>query len=383
MALLLWSCATTPPATLPSTVPSLEAVPEAGWPTILDDLDPASLAAAAEDALLYLDGLAPDQSLRFGGWHRTAAELAQGLRLAVAIVEGTDDARKRTRKLRESFILLRSTGRDGRGDVLITGYYEPVLDARRKAEPPFVHPVYGVPADLITADLAAFGVAADRRTLIGRLDGSRLVPYPDRGMIDFQGGFRSEPAVLGYLDDLVDVFFLQVQGSGTLVFADGERVRAGYASGNGHRYRSIGRLLLDEGVMTTDEMSMQAIQRYLHDHPEEVERVLSHNPSYVFFRPLPSEGGPLGCFGVPVTAGRSIAVDRRLFTAPTVAFLKGRVPSSTGEDRALSRLVVIEDTGGAITGPGRVDLFFGTGDAAGDLAGRTKHLGRLFILLPK
>ncbi len=267
--------------------------------------------------------------------------------------------------------------------MLITGYYEPLLDARRQAEEPFVYPVYGVPDDLIRVDLADFGVEADRSTLIGRVEGSQLTPYPDRKAIDFEGGLHAPPEVLGYLDDLVKVFFLQVQGSGTLVFPDGERFRAGYASGNGRPYRSIGRLLLDEGVMTVDEMSMQAIQDYLSDHPAELERVLTHNPSYVFFRPLPAEGGPLGCFGVPVTAGRSIAVDRRLFQAPTVAWLQGRVPSSSGEDQPLSRVVVIGDTGGAITGPGRVDLFFGAGDEAGDLAGRTKHLGELYILLPK
>jgi membrane-bound lytic murein transglycosylase A len=215
------------------------------------------------------------------------------------------------------------------------------------------------------------------------VDDGRLVPYHDRGDIDFGPGLSAEAEILGYLDDPVDVFFLHVQGSGTLVFADGERVRAGYASKNGLPYRSIGRLLLDEEIMTVDEMSMQAIKTYLHDNPDEVERVLSHNPSYVFFRPLTAEGGPLGCFGVPVTAGRSIATDRRLFPAPTAAFLTGRIPSAAGGDKPFSRLVVIEDTGGAITGPGRVDLFFGAGDEAGELAGRTKHLGELYFLLPR
>jgi membrane-bound lytic murein transglycosylase A len=350
---------------------------------MMDDLDAAGFVAATRDALAYLGGLPPLTELDFAGHVRTADELAAGLRRASAIIRESDDPRRRTERLQQEFVLLRSAGRDGEGEVLVTGYYEPVLEARREPVPPFTAPVYGVPDDLIRVQLEDFGVTAERSTLIGRLDGARLVPYPDRGAIDFEQGLVSKPEVLGYLNGLVEVFFLQVQGSGTLIFPDGERLRAGYATGNGHPYRSIGRLLLDEGAMTTDEMSMQAIRRYLRDHPAEVERVLGHNPSYVFFRSLPADGGPIGCFGVPVTAGRSIAVDRSLFPAPTAAFVTGRLPAAGGSDRPFARLVVIQDTGGAITGPGRVDLFFGTGDAAGELAGRTKHLGELFILLPK
>jgi membrane-bound lytic murein transglycosylase A len=379
---LLWGCATTKPIE-EAPQPALVGVPEDQWPELVDDLDAASLMEACRHALGYLETVPPDRSFRFGDETRTAAELAAGLRRMMEIVGETDDSADSEAAIRTDFVVLKSTGRDGQGEVLITGYYEPIMEATRTARPPFEYPVYGVPEDLITVDLKAFDVAADRSSLVGRVDEGRLVPYHDRADIDFGPGLSASAQVIGYLDDPIDVFFLQVQGSGTLEFADGERVRAGYASGNGQPYRSIGRLLLDEEVMTVNEMSMQAIKDYLHDHPDEVERVLSHNPSYVFFRPLPAEGGPLGCFGVPVTAGRSIATDRRLFQAPTVALLKGRIPVADGRDESLSRLVVIEDTGGAITGPGRVDLFFGAGDEAGELAGRTKHLGELYILLPK
>jgi len=350
---------------------------------MVDDLDAVSFVEACRHGLEYLNVVPDETVFAFGSEDRTASELAAGLRRTVEIIEETPGSPALVDALRADFDLFRSVGRDGQGEVLITGYFEPLLPAKREAEPPFSYPVYGVPADLVTVDLQAFEVENDRGKLVGRVEGRELVPYPDRSAIDFGDGLAAQVEVLGYLDDPVDVFFLQVQGSGTLIFPDGERVRAGYASGNGHRYRSIGRLLLDEGAMTVDEMSMQSIHAYLEDHPEQLEQILSHNPSYVFFRPLPATGGPLGCFGVPVTAGRSIAVDRRLFQAPTVAFLRGRIPSSDGGDRVLQRLVVVEDTGGAITGPGRVDLFFGAGDEAGELAGRTKHLGELFILLPK
>ena len=160
-------------------------------------------------------------------------------------------------------------------------------------------------------------------------------------------------------------------------------MRAGYAASNGRVYRSIGRLLIDEDAIPASEMSMQAIRKYLVDHPDEVERVLSANPRYVFFRRLSPVGGPLGCFGVPLTAGRSIATDLRLLPAPVPALLDGTLPSAAGGDHRFSRLVVHQDTGSSIVGPGRVDLFFGAGSEAGELAGRTKHLGELFVFLPK
>ncbi len=377
-------CATSKrPVSPPPVDGPLIRIPDHQWPTVVDDLDAASFVEACRHGLDYFQSLPDDRIFAFGSEVRTAAELASGLRRAAEIVESTGDGPDRVNALRADFELFRSVGRDGEGEVLVTGYFEPMIPAKRVAEPPFVYPVYGVPDDLLWVDLQAFGVEDDRGKLVGRVEGQELVPYLDRRAIDFGEGLVGPAEVLGYLDDPVNVFFLQVQGSGTLIFPDGERVRAGYATGNGHPYRSIGRLLLDEGAMTVDEMSMQSIHAYLDEHPEELERILSHNPSYVFFQPLPPTGGPLGCFGVPVTAGRSIAVDRRLFPAPTVALLRGRIPSSDGTDPILERLVVVEDTGGAITGPGRVDLFFGAGDEAGELAGRTKHLGELYIFLPK
>jgi membrane-bound lytic murein transglycosylase A len=366
----------------PSPTP-LRRVADGRWPQFFDDLDPAGFVEAAGHAASYLDDLPPGQSFRFGAEERTAAELAQGIRKAADIVAATGDPADRIDALRADFVLLSSIGRDDRGEVLITGYYEPLIEARRVPEPPFIHPVYGVPDDLVTADLAAFGVAGATSSVVGRVVDGELVPYPDRSAIDRGDALPAGTDVLGYLADPVDVFFLQVQGSGTLVFDDGRRVRAGFAVSNGRSYRSIGKLLIEEGSVPAAEMSMQAIRRYLHEHPEELDRVLSYNPRYVFFRRRDPEGGPLGCFGTPVTAGRSIATDLRLLPAPVVALLDGSLPSIDGGDRRFARLVVHQDTGSSIVGPGRVDLFFGAGAKAGELAGRTKHLGRLYVLLPR
>jgi membrane-bound lytic murein transglycosylase A len=379
----LGGCSLGPKADTVPEPPLLAPVPEAEWPVLEDDLEVDSLVAACQQSLAYLERVPSDRTYRFGDETFTAAELATATRRVIEIVTTENDPAARTDRLRDEMRLMRSRGRDNHGEVLFTGYYEPLMPARKEAGEPFIHPVYALPDDLLTIDLADFGLEIDRKPLVGRVDGRRVVPYPDRDAIDFDDALTGKAGVIGYLSDLVDLFFLHVQGSGTLLFPSGEKVRAGYAGSNGRAYRSIGRLLLDEKVMTVEEMSMQAIKRWLADNPEEVRRVLAHNPSYVFFRALPTSGGPLGCYGLPVTAGRSIATDRRIFPAPVVAYIVGTMPSASGDDVSFARFAVNQDTGGAIRGPGRVDIFFGAGDQAGELAGRTKHLGRLYFLLPR
>ena len=310
---------------------SLRRVVDDHWPRLGDDLSAASFVEAAGYAAAFLDGLPPERVLRFGDEERTAMELARGMRRAAEIVAATPDPSRRVEALQADFVLLASTGRDGRGEVLVTGYFEPVLEARRTPEPPFLHPIYGVPDDLVTVRNAS----GTESHAIGRLVDGELVPYPDRATIDRGEGMPEGTDVLGWLADPLDVFFVHVQGSGTLVFEDGERVRAGYAFSNGREYRSIGQLLIDEGAVPAAEMSMQAIRRYLTEHPDQLERVLSYNPRYVFFRRLDHEGGPVGCFGVPVTAGRSIATDLRVLPAPIVALLEGSLPSADGGDQPI------------------------------------------------
>jgi len=361
----------------------LQVVPADDWPVLTDDLDPESLETACRSSIEFLDLVSPDEVYSLGPVVRSAAELARGTRRACAIIARSVTAEERQRALLDEFILLRSTGRDGKGEVLFTGYYEPLLEARYDASGSFTIPIYGVPSNLVTVDLGDFDIVTDRPRIAGRVDGRRLVPYDERDAIDFGAALPDDVEVIGYVDNLVDAFFLHVQGSGTLVFPDGGRVRAGYAETNGRPYRSIGRLLIDDGLVSREEMSMQAIRAYLDAHPDDLRRVLAYNPSYVFFRALPADGGPLGCYGEPVTGGRSIATDRRIFPAPVLAWVKAVVPTLDGGEAQISRFVLNQDTGGSIRGPGRVDLFFGQGDEAGELAGRTKHLGELYFLLPK
>jgi len=349
MCLVLAGCASRVPPTVESP---LRLVPPGDWPEFVDDLDQVRLDEAIEHSLSYFDALPEDTVFTFGLEERSAGELAVGIRRFQQLVRDEPDPRRLTRALKEEFILLRSVGRDGHGEVLYTGYYEPVIEARRDPEPPFEYPVYGIPDDLVTVDVEAFGLSKPQRTVVGRVEGRALVPYADRGEIDFGRSLRAPAPVLGYLSDPVDV-------------------------------RSIGKLLIDDGLVPREEMSMQAIRAYLAAHPEDLERVLAFNPSYVFFRPLKTVDGPLGCYGVPVTAGRSIATDRRLFPAPVIAWIEGTMPDLGGNQRQFSRFAVNQDTGGSIRGPGRVDLFIGAGDQAAEVAGRMNNPGRFYLLLPR
>lgn len=384
LAVTLAACRTAaPPPVEPAPPPILVEVPAAEWPLLEDDLDLLSLEQACQQSISYLERFKAGREFHFGSETFTAAELLHSVRRVMEIVAAMPDAETRTAALQQELRLMQSSGRDGHGEVLFTGYYEPIIPASKEPAEPFLYPIYAVPKDLLIIDLRDFGLDNPGRPLVGRVDRRRVVPYHDREAIDFEDVLAGKAEILGYLNDIVEVFFLHIQGSGTLELPDGERVRAGYAGRNGQPYRSIGQLLMKEGLMTLDEMSMQGIKRFLEANPDQLRRVLAHNPSYVFFRLLPAEGGPLGCFELPLTAGRSIATDRNLFPSPVVTWVSGTIPTPDGGQGPFARFAVNQDTGGAIRGPGRVDLFFGAGDAAGALAGRTKYLGKLYFLLPK
>jgi membrane-bound lytic murein transglycosylase A len=270
---------------------------------------------------------------------------------------------------------------------LVTGYYEPVVPGRLTKGGDFVHPVYGVPDDLIVVDLATVVPELRPLRLRGRLDGRRLVPYYSRGELEERAA-RSDPAgaptvapVLAWVADPVELFFLQIQGSGQLELETGERLRLGYADQNGHPYRSLGRYLVDRGELTLEQASMQSIKAWARANPDKVQEALNANPSYVFFRQLPGGGaGPLGALGVPLTPGYSVAVDPRHLPLGAPVFLATTYPLS---EQTLERLMVAQDTGGAIRGAVRADFYWGTGEAAGELAGRMRQRGRMWLLWPR
>lgn len=263
---------------------------------------------------------------------------------------------------------------------MITGYYEPVLNGSRRRDARFTVPLYGVPDDLVTVDLGELYPALKGERVRGRLVGRRVVPYPDRAAIAQGQGPRGKELL--WVDSEVDAFFLHVQGSGRVRLPDGTTVRVAYADQNGHPYRAIGRALVEAGELTVEQATGPGLRAWLAAHPDRARAVLDSNPSFVFFREEPIADpslGPRGSLGVPLTAGRSIAIDPRNLPLGAPYFL-----ATTDPDGApLQRLVMGQDTGGAIRGVVRADYFVGLGAAAGDIAGRMRSDGRLWLLWPR
>ncbi|WP_374279272.1 murein transglycosylase A [Azonexus sp.] len=267
----------------------------------------------------------------------------------------------------------------GAVDGMVTGYYEPLLRGSRTRARGFEQPVRGVPDDLLTIDLSAVFPELKDKRVRGRLEGNKVVPYWSRAEIAARGE-RLPARTLLYVDDPVELFFLQVQGSGRVKLPDGSLVRLNYGDQNGHPYQSIGRVLVDRGELKLEEASMQGIQAWARANPARLDELLNSNPSYVFFREVPdSKGGPVGALGVPLTAERSIAVDPRSVPLGAPVFLATTRPNSA---QPMNRLVMAQDTGGAIKGAVRADFFWGFGKEAGEQAGRMKQSGRMWVLLP-
>jgi len=267
---------------------------------------------------------------------------------------------------------------DGTVEGTITGYYEPLLRGSRRASAQYRFPVYGVPDDLLTIDLSDVYPELKNMRLRGRLDGKRVVPYYPRA--DIQAGKGANGRELVWVEDAVDLFFLQIQGSGKVALDSGEIIRLSYADQNGHPYRSVGRLLVERGELTLDQASMQGIRAWGNRNPDKLPELLNSNASFVFFREQPGDiPGPVGALGIPLTAGRSLAVDARVIPLGAPVFLSTTQPNST---QPLNRLMAAQDTGGAIRGAVRADFYWGSGDEAGAQAGRMRQPGRLWVLLP-
>lgn len=272
---------------------------------------------------------------------------------------------------------------DGTRDGLITGYYEPILKGDREQTNFARYPVRSVPEDLLIIDLGDLYPELKGYRLRGQVEGRRVVPYASRAALrekEKQGLSARDGGAIAWVEDLVDLFFLHIQGSGQILLPDGNVIRVGYADQNGHPYKSAGRVLIDRGEINADQASMQGIQAWAKANPEKIEEVLNANPSYVFFRQLANnDDGPIGALGVPLEAGRSLAVDPRAIPLGVPVFLTTTQPLSS---QPINRLMLAQDTGGAIKGVVRADFFWGLGAEAGAYAGRMKQKGRMWALLP-
>ena len=281
---------------------------------------------------------------------------------------------------KQYFIPYQASNTDGSTQGLITGYYQPLLHGSRQMSARYSYPLYKAPSDLINVDLAALYPELKFKRVRGRLVGNKLVPYYKRSEIDTLNS-PLQGHELVFVDDILDVFFLQIQGSGVVQLDTGERIAVGYAEQNGHAYQSIGQRLIASGDLTLANASMQGIKQWARSHLNQLRDLLNTNPSYVFFNELPANlPGPIGALGVPILNERVVAIDPQFIPLGAPLFLQTTEPNSK---KPLNRLVMAQDTGGAIRGGVRADFFWGTGDSAGQYAGKMKQNGKIWVLLPK
>jgi len=344
-----------------------------------DDLAWRNMDEAIDNSISYFKRLPADKRFVYGEESYSPEEMINSLSLFRETVRNFRGVELKE-KLSRRFDFFESVNDEGM--AFFTGYYEPLIDGTRKPEGVFTEPVYAVPRDLVEVDLGLFSGQWKNETVTGKVDGGKLIPYDTRSEIVYGHSLRGRAEPIAYVRE-IDLFFLQIQGSGIVRLRNGEMIRLNYAAKNGRPYFSIGRVLKDE--IPEDEISLQSIKKFLNDHPSRVREILSHNESYVFFREV--DKGPFGDIDVPLVAGRSIAMDRRTTPRGGIAFIRTVVPEYLNGTkwgvRNICRFVLVQDTGGAIRGYGRADIFFGKGRDAELMAGELRSRGRIFLVVAK
>lgn len=312
----------------------------------------------------------------------------QGLCADAALFPDPDDETARA-FFETRFVAHEVAGNHDASDGLITGYYEPLLQGSQVRTERFRYPLYRRPDDLVVVDLGELYPELQGKRYRGRLSGNRVVPYYSRADINHATPSTRQPPIhplsgqeLVWVDDPVALFFLEIQGSGRVQLPDGRMLHVGYADQNGHPYVAIGRTLVESGALTLEDTTMPAIRAWLAAHPDQVQTVLNSNPSYVFFTLRePESSGPVGALNVPLIPERSIAVDPAFIPLGSPVWLDTTLPGDNAPG-PYRRLEFAQDTGGAIRGPARADLFLGFGQNAERTAGAMRQRGNLFVLLP-
>jgi membrane-bound lytic murein transglycosylase A len=386
IAIYLSGCAEKKIEIIEKEEPALRLLLQSQYPKFNDDMLFEDLVPAISKSLEYLDKIPENREIRFGTDVYDAAHVKKSLILFRDFVQKNPEGKDLDQFISENYLVYASIGGKDTGKVLYTGYYEPTLHGSLSPSAKYPHPVYGPPDDLITIDLSAFSTKFQGEKINGRWTGNTVVPYYERREIDFEQVLAENLNPLVYVDDIVDLFFLHVQGSGRVNLVEGYPINLRYHTTNGRAYVSIGKYLIETGKIERSEMSMQKIKEYLQLHPEEINYVLSKNPSYVFFEVGPD--GPVGALGVKITPGRSVATDRKIFPDAALMFIETQKPL-IGLSKQItrwidfSRFALNQDTGGAIRGPGRADMFWGNGEYAEIAAGYMQHPGNLYFLVLK
>jgi membrane-bound lytic murein transglycosylase A len=388
LVFLLFSCfyrSVGPPGTPPEPYIT-ELISEENWPRLDDDADRESLRQALTQSLIYLQKGSPQKTYPLGTRKISGEEIRSTLTLLQELLDSNNDVPSLERELKARFNLYRLVFPNRSASLLTTGYYEPTLAGSRTPSDKFPFPFYRKPDDLLSIELENFSSKYKGERLVGRLLGQKVLPYFSRREIDQEGKLAGRGLELLWTDDRLKLFFMQIQGSGRVMIEDGVSVQLQYRATNGHPYFPIGRELIRRGVLRPEEVSLQRIYAYLKDHPEEQDEILNLNPSYVFFQE--ARGGPYGSLNVPLTPGRSVAMDLKIFPPGGLAWLTGVKPVFSPDNQILywvpmNRWVLVQDSGGAIKGPERLDFFWGNGDQAEMAAGHQRQEGTIYFILKK
>ncbi len=364
------------------------------FPVFRDQLDFSGLKQAIEQSLLYFSKIPETKIFNFGRNTFSASKVKESLQKLLLFIEKNPSQEELNQFIRKNYDVYRSAGKSNSSKMIFTGYYEPSFPGRLVKQNEYIYPLYSRPDDLVSIDLHLFSDKfAHKRPLMARLNKrNHVVPYFSRQKINNIGNFKKRAKPVAWLKSPVDRFFLEIQGSGKIMLGQGKFLRVHYIASNGLRYRSIGRYLINKKEIAKKDMSMQAIRQWLSRHPKRMKEVLDYNPSFVFFKK--EQGGPFGCLGVAITPMRSIATDKSLFPKGALCFITTRIPLKDkkqikGRDKARKNWVdyagfaLNQDTGGAIRGPGRADLFYGNGTYAEFAAGHMSQPGKLYFLILK
>lgn len=368
---------TPPQRTLPANS-SLVLLSPAEYPVFTDDMDFTGLNYAISQSLAYFGRIPGERTFKAAGTTFTKTEIERGLWKFKDFLAQNPSASQLNDFIRQNFNVYQSKGRTQDREVMYTGYFEPIYMGSLTPSERFSHPVYGRPVDLVVEQSSKS---------VGRYDANnKLVPYYTRAEIESSGVIDGKSEVLVWLESPLDAYFLHVQGSGRVILPDNQSFHLNFDVKNGREYKSLGAALIDGGHMTKEEMSMQGIYDFFARNPELCRPLLHKNASYVFFRA--ETEGPFGSLAVPITPGRTLALDREVYPPGVLCVALTQKPEIGADDtiiqwRPIMRLMLNQDTGGAIKGPGRADFFWGSGGFATIAAGYMKHTGKLYMLLPK
>ncbi|OQY01655.1 MAG: murein transglycosylase [Desulfobacteraceae bacterium 4572_130] len=374
----------------PSAIKSkaLKKLPLAQYPDFIDQSDNQSLVNAIKQSLIYYNRIPEKMIFYFGKDFFCAKHIKKSIEIFLSFIEKNPTQKQLNQFIRNNYLVYKARGRKKDFKVFFTGYYEPFLLGSLIKNSEYIYPIYSKPWDLVSVDLSPFSSNYKKEPpFMARVDNKkRLIPYYSRKEINSIKNFYKKAKPIVWVNNRIDRFFLEIQGSGIVKLKQGGFLRVHYHTSNGHPYKSIGRYLINKNQITKKKMSMQAIRKWLKNNPLKIDEVLNYNPSFVFFKR--EKHGPFGCLGVKVTPKRSIATDKSIFPKGTLGFIKTFMPLKSEMEapekwKKYSGFVLNQDTGGAIKGTGRADLFYGNGKYAEFAAGHMKHTGDLYFLVLK